>query len=527
MTKALFKKQMMEAFSWLYRNRKTGKNRSKAGIIGFGVFYFLIIFGVLGSVFYIMADSLCEPLMNAGIAWLYWAIMGLVTVALGVFGSVFNTYASLYQAKDNDLLLSMPVPVRHILVMRLSGVYFMGLIYELVVIIPALIQWFINGGSLWALQLPLVLSILVLALSCILGWVVALISGKLRNKNIITVIMSLAFIGGYYYIYANAYKILMSILADPFALGEKVKGILYPFYHMGLGAAGNFVSVLIFAAMVAALFAIVYAVLSRSFIALATANKGAAKAKYREKAVKAAPADSALLRKEMRRFLGSANYMLNCGLGVIMMVLAAVALVIFKDSVTEVLFGVFGRTASIIPMLAAAAVCMITTMCDMAAPSVSLEGKSIWLAQSLPVTASQVLMAKLKLQLVLTVPPALLLTAAVLGVLQPSWYFCLLLPVIILAFILFMALLGLATNLKLPNLNWTSEIIPIKQGASVAVALFGGWAVVVALGGVYVLLSKLLAPELYLLCTAVLLFAVSVWLLHWIRTKGAAIFETL
>ena len=44
----------------------------------------------------------------------------------------------------------------------------------------------------------------------------------------------------------------------------------------------------------------------------------------------------------------------------------------------------------------------------MAAPSVSLEGRTIWLVQSLPVRPWQVLRAKLQLQLVLTAVPALI-----------------------------------------------------------------------------------------------------------------------
>ncbi len=50
-----------------------------------------------------------------GYGWLYYALMGLLALAFGVFGSVFSTYAGLYQAKDNELLLSMPIPPRRIL----------------------------------------------------------------------------------------------------------------------------------------------------------------------------------------------------------------------------------------------------------------------------------------------------------------------------------------------------------------------------------------------------------------------------
>lgn len=207
---------------------------------------------------------------------------------MGVFGSVFNTYASLYQAKDNDLLLAMPIPSGKILLIRLSGVYIMGLLYELIVMIPTLIIWFLRArpgaaGVLFTLLIPLVLSVLVLVLSAVLGWVVALISGRLRRKNLAAVLLSLAFIAAYYYFYAHAYDMLQRLLADPQAVGGRVRGVLYPLYHMGLAAEGNVRSMLLFTAIVGLLFGAVYFVLRRSFLKLATANRGAAKVRYRER----------------------------------------------------------------------------------------------------------------------------------------------------------------------------------------------------------------------------------------------------
>ena len=49
--------------------------------------------------------------------------------------------------------------------------------------------------------------------------------------------------------------------------------------------------------------------------------------------------------------------------------------------------------------------CGVASMNDMTAPSVSLEGKSLWLMQSLPVTPWQVLKAKLSMQIILTAVP--------------------------------------------------------------------------------------------------------------------------
>lgn len=531
MNRALLKKQMMESFSWIYYNRKNGKKRDWKGIIAYVLLY-LFIFGMLGYVFYQMAAVLCDPLSGAGFGWLYFDIVGLIAVVLGVFGSVFNTFASLYQAKDNDLLLSMPIPAHKILWMRLMGVYMMGLMYELIVMIPALIVWFLSGsvnvcGVVCSLLIPLVLSVFILTLSCILGWVVALLNSKIKNKSFITLLLSLAFIAGYYIIYFKAYQMLTSLLMNAERIAKKVKTILYPFYHMGLAAEGNLFSMLIFTGMIALLFAIVYLVLSGSFFRLATASQGGTKSSYKERAVKAASADSALLRKEWKRFTGSATYMLNCSLGTLFMLIAAGALLMKGKVLMRFLPLLYQGAEELIPLLITAALCMIVSMNDISAPSISLEGKNLWLVQVLPVSPWQILKAKLKLHLLLTLPPAAVLTACTLIIFQPSAEFLVFIPLCVVLFIILMAMFGLALNLKAPNLNWTNEAVPIKQSLSVTAALFGGWVVVLVAGALYYLLADFVKPSWYLAGVCIFLTAGSVVLFQWLKKKGTRIFSTL
>lgn len=529
MTKALFKKQMMEIFSWLYKDRKSGKIRSAQGIAVYTILY-LFLFGFLGSVFFVLADMLCDPLAEVGMGWLYWCLMGLISVFLGVFGSVFSTYATLYQAKDNDLLLSMPIPPSRILAIRLFGVYIMGLIYEFIVMVPTAIVWFMSTrfspvGAICVILIPFVLSVFVLVLSALLGWVVALISGRLKHKNIITVFISLAFIVGYYYVYFKAYSMLQTILQDIEEIGGKMKLILYPLYHMGLAAEGNILSMLIFTAIVGALFLIVYAVLSRSFLKLATANRGSANIEYKEKKPKSRSASSALLIKELRRFLGSSNYMLNCGLGILFMPIAAVLLVWKAGDIRQ--FLLVDAIRQYVPLIAIAAICMVAAINDISSPSVSLEGKNLWIVQSLPVSGKQVLTAKLMLHLLLTFIPAIPLIVAAEWLIRPTPIFAILIPIISALFILLMAVLGLVLNLKMPNLNWTSEIVPIKQSMNVMLAMFGGWVIIIALGGLYLLLDAFLSPIIYTVLVGVMLLAASTLLLKWVFKRGTQIFCAL
>lgn len=531
MIKALFKKQMAEVFSWVYIDRKSGKSRSKKGIVIYALLY-MVIFGFLASMFFAAAQALCKPLMEVNLGWLYFALMGLISVAMGVFGSVFSTYSSLYLAKDNDMLLSMPIAPSKILAVRLCGVYAMGLLYELLVMIPTVMVYFRNSPSgaaaiIFTLLIPLILSFFVLTLSCVLGWAVAFIGSRIKNKNIVTVILSVAFIAGYYYIYSRAYTILQRILTDPQAAGNSVKNILFPLYHMGLAAEGKFTSLLIFTAITAALFAAVCAVLSKSFLGIATSSRGAAKAKYKGRAVKSKSVDGALLGKELKRFFASPTYMLNCGFGIIIMLAAAVALLIKGSYINALIGEIFGQQKDIIALIAAAAICMITSMNDITAPSVSLEGKNIWLIQSLPVTAVQVLRAKIKLHLLLNLIPALILTICAEIVLKPNILYALLIPAAVSLFVLFIALVGLFFNLKFPNLKWTNEAVPVKQSMGVMLTLFGGWAAVLVFGGAYYAVMSFISPVIYFIIICAVLALLCTALYKWIKTKGAEIFIAL
>lgn len=529
MTKALFRKQLMEVFSWLYQDKKSGKHRTAKGVAGWTLLY-LIIFGFLGVMFGIAASSLCTPLLSVHMGWLYWCLMGLIAIFFGVFGSVFNTYSSLYQPKDNDLLLSMPIPTARILLVRLSGVYAMGLMYELIVMIPTVLIWFAKApfsvvGTVHVLLIPPVLSLLILVLSAILGWVVAQIAAKVKHKNIITVLISLIFIAAYYYIYAQAYAFLQTLLLNAETVGKQLKTAFYPLYHMGMAAQGSIPSMAAFTSIILIAAAIVYQILSRSFLKLATENHGTVKRAYKEHSVEVQSISGALLRKELHRFTGSANYMLNCGLGIVLMPVSAAVLMWKADLVRTVIL--LPAIQDVIPLLAAAAICLLMTMNDMTAPSVSLEGKSLWIVQSMPVSGKQVLTAKLKLACILTWIPAIPLVIAVEWLLQPTLLYGILIPVAAAAFSVLMAEIGLALNLKMPNLHWTSEIVPLKQSAPVTAALFGGWLMIVACSGGYVLLRNAVSVSVFFVLLCAVLFIAAGWLNRWLMTRGAGMFETL
>ena len=520
MLKLLVKKQLTEIFRAYLYDAKKNRARSKAATVGYLVFFVFIMVGIIGGMFTALSPAMCRSMAEAGMSWFYFAIMGLMAILLGAFGSVFTTYSSLYLPKDNDQMLSLPIPVNTLIAARLLGVYLMGLMYSGVVVLPAIIVYWVTVSAaplhlLAGVLFLLLISLFVMAISCLLGWVVAKVSLKLKNKSFVTVVLSLAFFGLYYYFFSfKANSLLTELLQNIALYGDKVRSSAYPVYLFGQAGAGDPLSMLLLTAAIALLFGLTWLLLSRKV--------------YRAKAVRCRSISSALLDRELRRFTSSANYMLNCGFGTIFLVLASGFLLWQGRELLELVSQSFPERSGAMPVLLAFVLCLLSAMNDTTAPSVSLEGKQLWLAQSLPVSPWQVLRAKLRLQLLITIPPMLLCLVCLLAVYPGSPLELLFIAVTALSYALLMALLGLFLGLKMPNLSWTNEVVPIKQSACVALSLFGGWAVAMIPGALYLLTGiGSLDPLLYLSVVTALLLILSAVLSLWVKKTGSRIFASL
>ena len=531
MLKTLVKKQLAEIFRSYFYDAKKNKARSKGATAVYITLFAVLIVGVLGGMFTFVALALCMAMAEAGADWLYFAFMGLLGVLLGAFGSVFNTYSGLYLARDNDLLLSMPIPTGTIMTARLAGVYLVGLMYSAVVTIPAVAVYWICLpvtlravlGGIWFV---LLVSVLVLLLSAALGWVVAKLSTKLRHKSFVTVAASLLFFALYYVVVYRAQDAIGALVANAAAYSAVIKADVYPLYLFGQCATGDIGAVLAVTAVTCALFALMWTLISRSFLRLATSSGRTERREYRESAAKVRGIGAALFAKEMGRFVSSPNYMLNCGLGVVMLPVLAIVVLIKGGELIPAIAGAIGDAKSV-PTLLTAGVCIAAGMNDMAAPSVSLEGKNLWLVQSLPVTPWQVLRAKLNVQLALTELPALIAAVCVCLACRCTVPELLLSAAVTASVVLFNALFALTLGVKLPNLAWTSEIMPIKQSMGVVAALLGAMLYPLLLAAAYFTLGQHMGYAGVMAAFAAFTLALAAALYTWLKTRGSASFAAL
>ena len=491
----LVKKQMAEIFRGYFYDAKKNKKRSKISTILFMLMYVILMVGVVGGVFTFLAVQLCKPFSLVDMSWLYFLIMGMIAIALGAFGSVFNTFSGLYLSKDNDLLLSMPIPV----------------------------------GIAGSILLILHISIIVLILSCVLGWCVAKISLKLKNKSFITVLLSLVFFGLYYLVYFKAQELIQDLLQNALIYGNKVKDRAYPLYLFGRVGEGDAVAMLVFTIGIAAMAVFTFRLLAGSFIRIATASGKSGKAVYREKHEKRKSEFGALLTKEFKRFTSSPNYMLNCGLGTIFLPILGVAALIKGQTVLQTISRLFAgeEVEGYIVVIVITAVCLVVAMNDMVVPSVSLEGKNLWILQSLPVKPWNILRAKLGVQLLLTWLPVLFCEICLAVCLHMDIVKTLFILVIPIVFTGMMTVFGLFLGINMPNLTWTNELAPIKQSLGVVISMFGGWALAAGVAVLYFVAGKKIGAPGYLLLVTIVFALITGVFYIWLKRKGMEKWMTL
>ena len=459
-------------------------------------------------------------------------MLDITGLLLATLITMLSADLTLFRAKDNEILLSMPIPPGYILMARLLPLYVIALMFTGSVMIPAYGTYAHMVGmspGLWVLNIVMFLALgyLALALSAVLGWVVSLINSRLKGKSWASLVGSIVFLALYFYFYLQINKFTQALVSHSSEMADWIHRFLPPLYFLGLSHTGDAKGIVFGLLTIVVVFGLIYYVLSKTFRGIVMNASRTVSSKMGKGELKTGSQSQTLLKKEARRFLASSTYMMNCGIGSIMMIALAVAAVIKKDAVlygVDLLHDVFGMMQGMIPGVLALLLFLMISTCYYTMPSISLEGKSIWILQSSPVDPMKVFMAKIKMEYILCVPGVVALSVVIAVIARMSVMSWLAVFVAAMAYVTFTAFFGLWINMKRPSFDWTNEAYPIKQGLNSLICLFGEWLLTLVLGLVYLLIGHFFPAEAYLVIVAVVLFAVSFVIYRWLAGKGRAMF---
>lgn len=531
----LIKKQLTELFQSYFVDAKTGKEKSKAKKLMTCVGA-VLLFGLVGLSFFMFMKETCSDLVSSGHTWLFLALSALISMALGVFASVFNTYASMYLPKDNEALLSLPISPMTLVLSRSAGVYAVGLLFFAWLWIPSVLAYLVLTSVtvmkiVSSVVLTFILPLVVYVLSCILGLAVAYISTKAKGKSYISVIMSLSFLALYYVVYFKLVNELQNIGFMMDSISEKVIDKLYLIYIVGRAGEGDLLSLGIISLINIAVTALCILILSRTVFSLILKAKDvpSSKGKAARNDTRPKSIPRALFDRELRHFTSLATWMLNGGLGVVIAFVLAVAALIKGSFVSQMLLVISQEIPILgenLPVLVFMAVSMIICVNTILSISISIERNQMWIIKSLPLDMKDVLKAKLRMGFVLNAVPALMLSAVlcILGSFHPV--VTVLVCINVCAFIYILQLSDLTLDILHPNFTWTNIAYLSKQSLNAVISLFGSIILCLLGGGCAFLLNQIMPIWTALLVILSVYLIICIVFRTYVLSKGARLMES-
>jgi len=514
---------------------RIGKKKSGAGKKILLTILALYISASFFIMFLGLFASILEPFFSAGIGWMYFAILGLTAFGLSIVGSIFTASAQLFGAKDNELLLSMPLKPADILLSRLLVILAFEYAFTAIVALPAFLLWAARGyasaaGILFFFIGVFLLPLMAMALSLLLAWLLGVLTSRLRRKNILVLALSVGFLAAYFYAISNVQRYMNDLLVRGEELARAVERAMPPFYAFGKSIADGSVGYgLAFMAWAIVPFAAMVILLSVNYRKILITNRGAVKTVYKEKAAKAGSAFSALVRKELAHYWSKPLVILNSSLGSLFMLGLSVIVIVKRADILQYVDEVIPLLGNMPPAALGAVILVFLNVANnLSASLISLEGKNLWIAKSIPAPPKVVIQSKVCTHILISALPCLaasLSTAVVFAGNIADWLILMLIPQ---AAGVLIAVAGLAINLHFPKLDWMNETHVVKQGLSAMVTLFGAMVTIAALGFAYVFLLNTLISLTTFLWLFTLMSAVIAFIIYaWLVTAGVRKFEEL
>ncbi len=453
-----------------------GGSRKRAAT-GVGAMVLIAFLGLYMSGFY--SSMLMHALAPVHMEVLVFIFMGMGALVGGLLFTAFAVKGVVFGGKDNDLLLSMPVSSTMLMASRVSAIYLENLLFALFVLAPAgavctfMTQSGVGHSVLFWVRLAVAvftLPLLDTALSVLMGALVAFLSARVTRGVLGQNIVMAVYMAAVFWFAFNVNGMIEGLAANAAGVKESLSWAA-PMLWMADGIMGDWGLLLAFAACCIVPFALVVFGLGRVYRQAVTAFAArSARNDYKLSAQSASGQKKALLAKEAKRFFGTPMYFWNAGIGLIMLVAMGAAALVMQNDLREFI-GLLGGALPVMPMAALAmGFCLCTSA--VAAPSISLEGKYLWILREAPVDERSLLWIKTGFELLLSLPCTVIGGVCLIIALQLTAPEGALLIFSMALFAGCHAAFGMLMGLTFPKLDAVNETVVVKQSLAVMLDMF-------------------------------------------------------
>ena len=452
----------------------------------------LFIGGYLMFMIWSGANGLFEKLAPMNLSYVLLSLFVFGISFMTIMEGIYKTGPLIFNCKDDQLLLSLPIKRRTVLFIRVFKFYVFELLFNSMFLFPimlAYIRW--DPNITWTYFLTsfimlFLLPIIPIVISCIIGVITSSLSSRFKYKNAATIIISMVFIVGIMYISMNMDGMMNYIIEHATSMNDLITKIYYPAgVYAKLVTEFNILDLLIFILVNIVIFTLAIFALSKVYFKInsrlkkvTTSNK---KIKVDDLVIKKSSQTTALIKKEMTTFFKIPVFIINAGFALVLFIIAVVGIVIKFDSVIPILTNEeagFGLTPELINNNISVLIFMVISitayMTSITNSVISLEGKSISILKSLPIKTKTILMGKVLSALTITTPIILVGDIILFIRFKISIIECLLLLILSILIPLVSHFIGIIINLKYPKLDWESPADVVKQSTSSFIAVMLG-----------------------------------------------------
>ncbi len=476
--------------------RIKARNESRARKIVLPIVLALLVMFSVGSYVAILAEELAP----SHLTYIVLTIFIIVTSLLTIIEGVYKSQGILFEARDNELLFSLPITQSKIFFIRIFKLITFQFLYNSLFMLPAIIVYAIYEKTnvsfyLISTVMLVLLPIIPTILGCIFGYIIKGLSAKFKARNIMQVLFTSLILLGIFYVSFNMQGMVANIVQNANSIQEIITKIYYPAgLYINLIQNFNILDlVTLLAINIVPAFVFVYVAsifyfkINSKLGEKGNGNKKVGVAKTTEKTYRVRTQLSGLIHKEMKRFFSSPVFMVNAGFGMVLMIAVTFALSInFDGMINSMMQGMeteipipIGEIKNMMPKVFYGFVIFISCMTSMTSSMISLEGKSFNITKSLPVETEKILLSKVLTSNILSIPIFLICDVI--------FFIAFKVAIIDIVFILLAsivmptltALIGILMNLKYPKMNATSDTEVVKQSMSSMLSVFMGMFVAI------------------------------------------------
>lgn len=484
---SLIKVDLMHSYSINNLKKKHNKKRNIGSLIAtiiLGAFLFLCVFIFSFSMGFLASEANQLDFL---------LVFGYTIASFMCFTvTISKANGFLFEAKDFELLMSMPINTKTIVLSKLISLLILNYLSFGLITVPTFVVYGIFSGAGLIYYLIAIVSVLtgpllIVTICSFISYFLGIAFRKVKAKSIIMSIFSLIIFTVVFLLYMTFIN-KMEYAEDPNidimeyygTYFSDMKNNFMTYYPISKllaeGMMGNILYYALYLLIMIAPFSLLVVFVGKNFL---KANMRA-KISYTDKNFKLKHQKKnsktfALIKRDLKRFFSSSTQVLNIGIGPIMSTILMVVMAInFKNASESEMDNEFLK--GFLPLMLTLTVGFTFGIMPSTSSSISLEGKNFWIIKSAPINTRDVFLSKVLFYLLICFPFIVANTIIMYILIDISILNTLIAFLIQIVLTLVYSVEGLWINILTPKFDWDNEVKAIKQGTGPLLSMLFGFA---------------------------------------------------